>query len=591
MGSAGVSKPGRISFSVKLGRYTPAFRAYYVHMSEGISVDLGSILPYLEDKVRSLLGRDIEHVRARRILERHLRLAAHDCAAVQVVGMDRPVPIFDIYQPTRLVSSRASSATIDFSQLIRGGESAVIFGGPGRGKTMLMRHLFASLSRSPRELPLLFTLRWPGTTSELVEFVEQLGVGRMPRKDPQRVVLLVDGLDEVPRDERVRVASALRRYSSLELGPFYVTCRSFYSPGDIVAPQYDIAPFTIDDCRAFVEAFACAYGSRFDAASLLSELHERNLDDFITHPLMLTLVCILKSGPMPALPRTTLGLMRRALDVLTFRWDEAKGIYRESRIELDGDERVRCMMRVAYEMNALVSPSYIVERTVREHLKLIQQPEVPVGRLLTEIAQWYGVLVPTSDAQWTFVHRTLHDYLAARHWVESGLFSTDSVAYWDTRAAYAACLMPDATSVLSAALKRSSDIGVLVECFVNNAPFDSLSIALDILAHFRTFTNTFMVERTPVEISISTDADIFRYAPTTLLTDLLTVSITGTHDAHDLVIGCTLAELTHRNATISAGTVTELCKRYSSLTRISVQRRGNRTLFDVAPDGIRLSPA
>lgn len=467
----------------------------------------------------------------------------------------------------------------------------MIFGGPGRGKTMLLRHLFATISRSPRELPLLFTLRWPGTTGELVEFVEQLSAGRFPRKEPQRVVLLVDGLDEVPRDERLRVAAALRQYAALEIGPFYVTCRSFYSPGDIVAAQYDIAPFTIEDCRAFVEAFARAYGSRFDGASLLAELHERNLDDFVTHPLMLTLVCILKSGPMPALPRTTVGLMRRALDVLTFRWDEAKGIYRESRIQLDGDERVRCMMRVAYEMNGLVSPSYLIERTVREHPKLIQQPEVPVGRLLTEIAQWYGVLVPTSDAQWTFVHRTLHDYLAARHWVESGLFSTSSVTHWDARAAYAACLMPDATSVLSAALKRASDVGVLVECFVNNAPFDSLTIALDILAHFRTFPDTITVVRTSTELSVSTDADIFRYAPTTLLMALLTVSSTGVHDAHDLVIGCALAELNNRQATIPPAVMTELRNRYSTFSRISVDRRGQSTVLEVAASGICVSSA
>jgi hypothetical protein len=59
---------------------------------------------------------------------------------------------------------------------------------------------------------------------------------------------------------------------------------------------------------------------------------------------MLALVCILKAGPMPSLPKNTVGLLRRAIDTLTFRWDESKGISREASVQLDGDERVRLLM-------------------------------------------------------------------------------------------------------------------------------------------------------------------------------------------------------------------------------------------------------
>jgi hypothetical protein len=56
-----------------------------------------------------------------------------------------------------------------------------------------------------------------------------------------------------------------------------------------------------------------------------------------------------------------------------------------------------------------------------------------------------GVLVPAEYQRWQFVHRTIHDYLAARYWVESGEFSISPVRDWNTRASYAACLLPDAS--------------------------------------------------------------------------------------------------------------------------------------------------
>lgn len=550
-------------------------------MTDGVSIDLGSILPYFEEKVRSLFGKDFEHAQANAILQRHLRIAAREAAAVQVVGMDRPVPIFDIYQSTRLVTSRRSDEVVDFAQVLRDGKSAIIFGGPGRGKTMLMKHLFAALSRSIGELPLLFILRWPRTAGDLSEFIQHLGAGRLPRKRSQRIVLLVDGLDEVPADERNLVSAALRHYAALNIGPFFVTCRSFYSPGDIIADQYDIAPFTREDCERFISAFARAYASDLHAPALIAELKERGLDDFISHPLMLALVCILKSGSMPTLPQTTLGLMRRALDVLTFRWDEAKGIYRESRINIDGDERVRIMMRVANRMRSLVEPDYVVRQIVDDHLRLIQRPEISAERLLIEMAQWYGVLVPTTDSQWTFVHRTLHDYLAARHWVESGTFTLDSIKQFDARVAYAACLTPDATNVLAAALARSTELNVFVECLANKAAFDSYVVATSLFAYFEAHADAYTIKRVGGDLEIVTSLDVLRYATDEFLKTVIALSLPGRKAVHEFMAFYAAAELSDRGPELLGQWRIALLNRAGNNALVIVERRGHRTILNL----------
>ena len=65
-------------------------------MSEGISFDVGSALPYLEDKIRALFGRDHQSIDAAELLARQARLAVRDAATIQIVGMDKPVGINDI---------------------------------------------------------------------------------------------------------------------------------------------------------------------------------------------------------------------------------------------------------------------------------------------------------------------------------------------------------------------------------------------------------------------------------------------------------------------------------------------------------------
>jgi hypothetical protein len=429
--------------------------------------------------------------------------------------------------------------------------------------------MYMQLFRSKDIVPLLFTLRWPGAVSELEALIEELQRGHDPgRRRNKRIVLLVDGYDEIDERERQRVSKALILFSSFSLGNFYLTCRSHYYVYDIKCQHAELGPFTADDARKFIDAYFSTLGFEVNADSILAELDNHHLGEFAQHPLMLTLVCILKTVPRREIPRRAIGLLRRAIDTLTFRWDEAKHVTRPSTIPLDGEERVRCLMRIAFEMDSPQASWDVVQKAVETHLQLIQVKGVDARQLVEEMARFYGILVPVGADQWQFAHRTVHDYLSARYWVESGKFDPNHVGKWDIHAAFAACLTPDATNAMSKMLGRETDIAPFIECLYNTAPFDAETIARKVISRLSPLKwdlgrDRLSVTRSGNALKVVTDEDIWGVASNEFLRVMLTqagnledwadrsdLDFDTTRQGAEAVAVCSMAELIFRRVRI-----------------------------------------
>jgi hypothetical protein len=454
-------------------------------MSEGITINLGDAVPYVVEEIRRLIGKDAASREWQIRLSELVKLSAQQASMVQCVGMSQPIPITDIYQRTSIrVPARGRSYS--FESLIEAGKDAVVFAGPGWGKTTLLHWMYIQLLEEKRYVPLLFTLRWPSAVDDLRDLVTEIMRGRsVGQNKDRRVVILVDGYDEIKEAERQKVSQALMLFSSLSIGNYYLTCRSHYHVYDLKCQHLELGPFSRTDAERFIAAYSRAYGSEVDAAGLLQELDEHHLGEFWTHPLMLTLVCILKSGPSQQIPRRAIGLLRRAIDTLTFRWDEAKRVDRSPSIPLDCEEHLRCLMRIAFEMDSPQESWETVQRAASAHLGLLQMKHVNVRVLLEEMARFYGLLVPADEGSWQFTHRTFHDYLSARYWVESGNFNPADVREWDVHAAYAACLTADATEAMTRMVQGGQNLLALRECLYNSAPFDAGVIANAIITRIR----------------------------------------------------------------------------------------------------------
>jgi len=549
-------------------------------MSDSLSIDVGSLLPYLEDKVRSIFGKDAATLESRRLLDKCLRRAAEEAGFVQMVGMRRPIPIFDIYQPTRLqVSGTKDIKSLD--AIVRSHQSAVIFGLPGSGKTVLMQYLFASVVRSGGNLPILIVLRRPSAVDDLRLLVEHCADGRMRRKQNRKIIVLVDGFDEIDAIAQRDVLAALRDFSSLRIGQYVLTCRSFY-PVDINAERFEVAAFDRADSIGFVRAFGEAYGSTLIAEEVVDELEQRGFTDFVRHPLMLALVCIIKADGSRTIPATSIELIRSAVESLSDRWDEARGVSRISSIPLTGHERLACIKRVAFFMNRLIEQHFAVRRVVTEFLSAKRHEDVSPERLLTELARWYGMLVPVGD-DWTFAHRTLHDFLAALFWVESRTFNADAVYGWDTRAAFAAALSEDATGCLLKMLRGERASPIFLECIANRPKYDELRVAFAIVGYVARVGDRGIIREDDTSVDVATPLDVFPHASSELLEALIVAGLRERYDkANAAVLVFALLEMGDRGLVLASDKRSRVKDWFGRCSLVRFRRNGTRVSFYVS---------
>ena len=573
-------------------------------MPGDISLDFGQALEFLLRQFLELLGKGPDVERFRDQIARQIRTSLVEAATVQCVGMHEPIQIGDIYQQVALCPRALSPSDLpsqlepddeesaapagssgpprcsDPLRVVRRTSNALVFSGPGQGKTTMIHWLFMQLRSDRTLLPLLLTLRRPSTIPFLQEFV-RLACKPRPAKTVKgrRIILLIDGYDEIDYESRRAVSDALLEFASAELGYYFLTCRDYYDVYELHAKRYDVGPFRPEHALSYVHCFSKSYGVQIDAQALLQELADHRLGSFARHPLLLALTCILKSRAMPALPHDTIGLLRRAIDTLAFHWDEAKGVRRETTIPLDGDERIRCLMEVAGRMRLPRASNDNVMKYIDDHLKRLQRSTIDVRQLLREMAQFYGLLVPVDD-YWEFTHRTVHDYLAARSDVEHGEFKPSRVREWNARAAYAACLLRDATESMVCALTATSDLYAVTECLYNNALFDCQHVAEAIEKHFAKFPHGAHLGRGAIGLEAHWDQDFLAMVSDDLLRSILVRSSGRTRTTvTDLLAAYGLGELKSRGMRLPRELYNQYLLRYGHAEQsFSVVRKGGGRL-------------
>ena len=304
---------------------------------------------------------------------------------------------------------------------------------------------------------------------------------------------------------------------------------------------------------------------------MLAELSRYGLDDFAAHPLTLAMVCILKSGTRRSLPRTPLELIQAVIEVLTRRWDDSKGVARESAVPLSGQDRVRCMAAVAYAAHEYSIPYELVRQATERFLSADNHRGIDVDLLLSEISQWFGILIPVTFSEWTFAHRTFHDYLAARCWVASG-FQLRQVATWDARAAMAMSLVPDATEALAVALLAAKDLNPITDALRHGAKFVVDGVAPAVIERFKRFPSLYTFRRFPSRITAYTPHDFFALAPYDLLCATARSAAHDRSEAADLVMAYSAAEMKRRGERFPPDITSVLLQAYAAEPHFDVTR-------------------
>ncbi len=468
-------------------------------------------IEYAQQKFLRLFGKDSESKELANWFKSLQRTALIQTASVNCLGMRNPLPFDSIYQPNRILVSPDENEPVDVEtafvhedrvsrSILRGlnqkpitveeflkrDQDALIFGFPGWGKTTFLHHIFRSTLKSDDILPVLISLRRPTALDDLERYADVCS--RIKKRQHRAcTLLLVDGYDEVSYEQRKRVAEALLKFQAQGAGKFYLTCREYYQVASLNAPEVRLDRFTRADQIRFVEVFLSKFAiMRDDPETVVSQLEVRGFKEFLSHPLLLTLACIVRTGSTSLQPRNALRLLERALDVLSTKWDEHKQVDRTSTTPLDGPDRVRLLKHIAYRTSSPFVQQQKAEDIAKRELMRLGWEKVEPRTALLEIAQFYGILVPAEDG-YEFVHRTIHDFLAAKQWVECGEFAKQYKFDWNARTGYAACLSDDATDVLKKALETRHGLPTVTEIIGNSAVFDYRIIAEALIKYFYDF--------------------------------------------------------------------------------------------------------
>ncbi|MDW6062868.1 NACHT domain-containing protein [Streptomyces sp. FXJ1.4098] len=339
------------------------------------------------------------------------------------------------------------------------GAALAVIGAPGTGKTTMLKHLALGLARERggrgrRDLPVLLLLRdhiGAITANPAITLPEVIGASlRRPPDDELpgwfdrqlqdgRCVVLLDGLDEVAREEDRRNVSKWveEQIEQYEPNDFVLTSRPHgYASAPVNrARVLQVRRFTGEQITRFVHGWyraierlstgtddaAVADRAEEGARDLLARLHARPvLYDLAANPLLLTMIANVHRY-RGALPGSRAELYGEICEVLLWRRQEAKGAT-AAPDELSGAKKELVARELAYVMMADrlrdIRGEYASEvlRPV-----LLRVAATMSSREFLDAMVSSGLLVERERELYAFAHLTLQEHLAALHIQHRGL--------------------------------------------------------------------------------------------------------------------------------------------------------------------------
>jgi energy-coupling factor transporter ATP-binding protein EcfA2 len=399
----------------------------------------------------------------------------------------------------------------DFLRAVKPGRGLALIGPPGSGKTTLLQHLLLVFARNRqgrhglrRLLPILVELRnltealkkeTPPTLADAIRsyWKTERRIADLMKLEPtgwlekrlrsSRVLLLLDGLDEVPQAQRMQVSAWVQeqmRHDDHRRCLFLLTSR----PGGYVdaplseATVLEVQSFSPAQTSKFIDGWylaneIAASGNEDSepvrrratrgATDLRDRLRENpGLYDLTVNPLLLTMVCMVHRY-RGALPGSRSQLYEEICKVLLERWRQAKGIAED----LTGEQKLAVLRTLAEEFMRREAREMLEE----DILPVIAAPLASIGyrdeggvtagqRFLRFIQVSSGLLLEKEKGRWSFAHKTFQEYLTAEHWLRTPNLVPDWAAkvpsdWWrETLLLFAACT--DASGLVEAALAEDS---------------------------------------------------------------------------------------------------------------------------------------
>jgi hypothetical protein len=361
-------------------------------------------------------------------------------------GIHRFTSLQDLEQNYRSSQKRRlqvrETSNLDGFTVANDNQYLMVLGGPGAGKSTFLRRLGLEALKGDRGgykyqcIPVFIELkRFNASKIDLLEaIVDELQNFGFPTSqefavkllEQGRLLILLDGLDEVPRVNLNIVVDTIQGFvTKYDKNRFIASCRvAAYRSTWNRFRDIELADFDNAQIRQFIQSW---FSSELDKQTKTSDRCWRLLNEpsnaaakELSHtPLLLTFLCLIYDRTQ-GFPSNRATLYRKALDILLEEWAAEKRITSDEIYQgLNIDLEKVLLSEIAYK--GFVNDQYffteqqLVSRVKSFLADTVDKPKYLDGKaILTAIVTQQGIFVERAEDIFSFSHLTIQEYLTAQ---------------------------------------------------------------------------------------------------------------------------------------------------------------------------------
>jgi len=384
------------------------------------------------------------------------------CGTMRVLDMRSPIDLIDIYTHVHILEKIPNHRHLEIADVLQGctpenfdgfvlgrvaekrvlGLEAVkrypklmVLGKPGSGKTTFLKYLTIQCNEGKFQghlVPIFLTLKDfaeaetnPNLLAYITEFCANCDVNHAQVKQllqQGRLMILLDGLDEVADADNSRVLKQIRDFSDqFHTNQFVLTCR-------IAAREYTFEKFTEVAVADFDDEQIAIFTHKWfkhqdpDKADRFMQKLDNNqpIKELATNPLLLTLLCLVLQETTD-FPSNLSELYKEGLDVLLTKWDMTRNIQRDQVYQqLSLQHKQDLLGKIAlknFEQGDYFFKQKELEYQIADYfhnLPEFQELQFSSEAVLKSIEAQHGLLVERAKGYYSFSHLTFQEYFTAR---------------------------------------------------------------------------------------------------------------------------------------------------------------------------------
>lgn len=476
------------------------------------------------------------------VRSQHQDTIQDQCGILQLLDVNRPVRIDDIYVDVNTLEEIASQQWVEIAELqnlkptdfdrlglgdieqklipgmqtVKTYSKLRVLGKPGIGKTTFLQHLAIQCNRgefAANRVPLFMAMREftkesrnSGTFS-LFNYVCSCFVPS-GISDPAvietllhsgRVLLLMDGIDELLSQDSVSVLREIRQFSDkYHRNQFVVSCRTAAQKLQLRGfTDIEIAPFTQTQMTTFAQKWFAVFSRttpRAQQNQSVEFLQKLDLPEnwqfrqLVVTPLFLHLACWVFQG-QEKIPTKRTEFYKQGLDLLLGKWDEARGVERDE--AYPGfllPQKLRLLSQLAavtFEQGQYFFEQGMIEQYIGDYLRNLpstslepEELQLASEKMLKAIEAQHGLLIERARGIFSFSYLAFQAYFTARKIVASpnlraleqalgNLVSHISDAHWREVFLLTAAMLRSADSLVQL-MKQQIDALVAEDPYLQN---------------------------------------------------------------------------------------------------------------------------